>query len=157
MLSMRYSVGMNKRPYIAVPTKLAAQFEAVAASLQMNGNQFGVHCLEGCIAAIQSDMPTQVPIVRHARRILRKDTNAADRLLLNLLERTFPELPKNTERFRELLVEETNRIDGELTTERLKAAHALAMARWKEEDKRATDPVGERAKIERRRRAAESK
>ncbi len=154
---MRYSVGMTKRPYIAVPAKLAAQFEAVAASLQMNGNQFGVHCLEGCIAAIQSDMPTQVPIVRHARRILRKDTNAADRLLLNLLEKTFPDLPKNTERFRELLVEETNRIDGELTKERLQAAHSLALARWKEEDKRATDPVGERAKIERRRQAAESK
>lgn len=144
---------MNKRPYIAVPAKLAARFEAVAASLQMNGNQFGVHCLEGCLAAIESADPIQVSIVRHARRILRKDTNAADRLLLNLLEKTFPDLPKNTERFRELLIEETNRIDGELTPEHLRAAHALALARWKAEEKRMEDPVGERAKIELRRSA----
>ena len=103
----------------------------MAEALGLNVNQFGVRCLEGCLAAIQSDKPTDVPIIRHARRILRKDASAADRLLLGLLEKTFPDLPTNTERFRELLVEETNKIEGDLTKERLKEAHSVALARWK--------------------------
>jgi hypothetical protein len=147
---------MTKRSYVAIPAKLDAEFEALAATLQMNVNKLGVLCLEGCLAAINSGTPTQVPIVQHARRILRKDTNAADRLLVNLLEKTFPDLPKNTERFRELLIEETNRIDGDLTPERLRAAHAQALARWKEEEKRRADPVGELMKMEQRRKAAKS-
>ena len=97
---------MPKRLYIAVPTQLADQFDALAARLQLNVNQLGARCLEGCVSAIEANAPIQVPIVQHARRVLRKDTNAADRLLLNLLEKTFPGLPKNTERFRELLMEE---------------------------------------------------
>jgi hypothetical protein len=147
---------MIKRSYVAVPTKLAVEFEALAATLQMNVNKLGALCLEGCVTAINSGTPTQVPIVQHARRILRKDTNAADRLLVNLLERTFPDLPKNTERFREILIEETNRIDGDLTTERLRAAHAQALARWKVEEKRKADPIGEMMKMEQRRKVSQS-
>jgi hypothetical protein len=139
MLSLWYDAFMNKRSYVAIPTKLTAQFETVAEALGMNVNQFGVHCLEGCMAAIQGDNPTEVPIVRHARRILRKDATAADRLLLDLLMKTFPDLPTNTERFRELLIEETNKIAGELTNERLKQAHSVAMSRWKLEDKMMRD------------------
>jgi hypothetical protein len=154
---MTYTDHMTKRSYVAVPTKLDAEFEALAATLQLNVNKLGALCLEGCVAAINSGTPTQIPIVQHARRILRKDTNAADRLLVNLLEKTFPDLPKNTERFRELLIEETNRIDGDLTTERLRAAHSQALVRWKAEEKFREDPVGEMVKIEQRRRAAKSK
>jgi hypothetical protein len=148
---------MTKRSYIALPTKLTPKVKQIASGLGMNVNEFGVHCLEGCVAAIEAETVTPVSIVRHARRILRKEINAGDRLLLNLLEKSFPELPKNTERFREILIEETNQIDGELTTERLKAAHGQAMIRWKAEEKRWEDPVGERAKIEQRRKAAKSK
>jgi hypothetical protein len=157
MLSIVYAWQMNKRSYIALPTKLGPEVEAIAASLGLNVNSFGVRCMEGCVAAIKSATPTQVPIVHHARRILHKETNAADRLLVNLLEKTFPDLPKNTERFREILIEETNRIDGELTTERLKATHSLALDRWKAEERFRGDPVGEMVKIEQRRKAAKSK
>jgi hypothetical protein len=153
---MPYTDDMTKRSYVAIPAKFDAEFEALAATLQMNVNQLGVLCLEGCLAAINSGTPTQVPIVQHARRILRKDTNAADRLLVNLLEKTFPDLPKNTERFRELLIEETNRIDGDLTMERLRAAHSQALVRWKAEERRREDPVGEMIKMEQRRKAAKS-
>jgi hypothetical protein len=140
----------NKRSYVAIPIKIAPEFESVAEALGLNVNQFGVRCLEGCLAAIQADKPTDVPIIRHARRILRKDTSAADRLLLGLLEKTFPDLPTNTERFRELLVEETNKIEGDLTKERLKDAHSVALARWKTEERRLADPIGEMVKMQRR-------
>lgn len=153
---MYYSV-MAKRSYVAIPAELTPQFESVAESLGMNINQFGVRCLEGCMAAIQADKPTEVPIVRHARRLLRKDTTAADRLLLSLLEKTFPDLPTDTERFRELLVEETNKIDGDLTKERLKEAHSVALARWKTEERRLADPIGERMKSQRRRQSSDTK
>ena len=141
---------MTKRAYVALPAKLTPEVEAIAAALQMNVNEFGVRCLEGCVAAINADAPMHVPMVRHARRILRKELNAGDRLLLAMLEKTFPNLPKNTERFRELLIEETNAIDGELTPERLKLAHAAAMDRWKAEERRWENPVGEKAKQQRR-------
>jgi len=124
---------MAKRSYVAIPAELTPQFESVAEALGLNINQFGVRCLEGCMAAIQSPMPREVPIVRHARRILRKDATAADRLLLNLLEKTFPDLSTTSERFREMLVEEANRIEGDLTKETLKKAHSAASIRWQME------------------------
>lgn len=126
---------MAKRIYVAIPTGIAGEIESLAKELGTNPNQFGVHCIEGCLAAIKANKSLAVPIVQHARRILRKDNAAADRLLVDLLEKTFPDLPKNTERFRELLIEETNKIDGQLTQDRLKAAHSIAMARWKAEAK----------------------
>jgi len=129
---MYYSV-MAKRSYVAIPAELTPQFESVAEALGMNVNQFGVRCLEGCMAAIQSPTPLEVRIVRHARRILRKDATAADRLLLNLLEKTFPDLPTTPERFREMLVEEANRIEGDVTKERLQKAHSAASIRWQME------------------------
>lgn len=126
---------MAKRIMVAIPTEITPQVETVAHALGLNPNQFGVRCIEGCLAAIQAEAAPTVAIVTHARRILRKDSKAADRLLTNLLEKTFPNLPKNTERFKELLIEETNKIDDELTKDRLKAAHSIAMARWKAEAK----------------------
>ena len=125
----------KKRIYVAIPTGITADIESLAKELGQNPNQFGVHCIEGCMAAIRADKSLAVPIVQHARRILRKDSAAADRLLVDLLEKTFPDLPKNTGRFKELLIEETNKIDGQLTQDRLKAAHSIAMARWKAEAK----------------------
>jgi hypothetical protein len=125
-----------KRTYVAVPTAIAEEFEVIANQLGQNPNQFGAHCLEGCLAAIKTEKSPIVPIVQHARRVLRKDAVAADRLLVELLEKTFPDLPKNTDRFKELLIEETNRIDGTLTKEKLQGAHAVALARWKAEGKR---------------------
>ena len=149
---------MAKRSYVAIPAELTPQFESVAESLGMNINQFGVRCLEGCMAAIQADKPTEVPIVRHARRLLRKDATAADRLLLNLLEKTFPDLPTTTERFREMLVEEANRIESDLTKETLKKAHSgVALVRWKTEERRMADPIGERMKSQRRRQSSDTK
>jgi hypothetical protein len=144
---------MTKRAYVALPAKLTPQVEEIAASLAMNVNEFGVHCLEACVAAIQADTLGHVSFVRHARRILRKDVTAGDRLLLNLLEKAFPDLPKDNDRLRELLIEETNLIQGDLTPERLKAAHSQALARWRAEEKRMADPVGELAKIKLRRSA----
>jgi hypothetical protein len=126
---------MAKRIMIAVPNEITPQVEAVAEALGINTNQFGVRCIEGCLAAINAAGPTAIPIVTHARRILSKESRAADRLLTNLLEKTFPDLPKNTARFRELLIEETNKIEGELTQAQLKSAHSAAMARWKSEGK----------------------
>lgn len=126
---------MTKRIYVAIPTGIAAEIESLAKELGTNPNQFGVHCIEGCLAAIKADKSLAVPIVQHARRVLRKDNVAADRLLVNLLVKTFPDLPQNTERFKELLIEETNKIDGELTKEKLQSAHSIALARWKAEGK----------------------
>jgi hypothetical protein len=126
---------MAKRVYVAIPAGITAEIESLAKELGSNPNQFGVNCIEGCMAAIKADKLIGVPVVQHARRILRKDNAAADRLLVDLLEKTFPELPKNTEHFRQILIEETNKIDGQLTQERLKAAHSVAMARWKGEGK----------------------
>jgi hypothetical protein len=85
-----------KRMYVAIPTAIAGEIETLAKELGQNPNQFGVHCLEGCVAAIRAAKPTPVSIVQHARRVLRKDNAAADRLLMDLLEKTFPDLPKDT-------------------------------------------------------------
>jgi hypothetical protein len=126
---------MAKRTTVAIPTSITPEVEAVAKALGMNSNKFAVSCIEGCLLAINADTSPTVPIVLHARRVLRKDSAAADRLLVELLEKTFPNLPKNTERFRELLVEETNKIEGQLTKDKLQSAHSLAMARWKGEGK----------------------
>jgi hypothetical protein len=126
---------MAKRTTVAIPTSITPDVEAVAKALGMNSNKFAVSCIEGCLLAINADTSPTVPIVLHARRVLRKDSAAADRLFVEMLEKTFPNLPKNTSRFRELLVEEANKIEGQLTQERLKAAHSIAMARWKAEAK----------------------
>jgi hypothetical protein len=126
---------MTKRITAQIPSNITPEVESVAKALGINANKFAVHCVEGCLAAIKADNSSTVPIVQHARRILRKDSAAADRLLVDLLEKTFPDLPKNPARFRELLVEETNRVEVKLTNDKLKAAHAIAMARWKSEGK----------------------
>jgi hypothetical protein len=124
---------MAKRVYVAIPAGITSDVESLAKELGINPNQFGVHCIEGCLAAIKAEKTMPVPFVQHARRVLRKDSAAADRLLAELLHKTFPDLPKNTDRFKDILIEETNKIDGQLSPDRLRAAHSIAMARWKAE------------------------
>jgi hypothetical protein len=121
---------MTKRAYVAIPAELVPQFEAVSEALGMNVNQFGVRCLKGIMAAIEAEKLEEVHLVRHVRRILRKDATAADRLLLDLLEETFPDLPKQPPRFQELLLEEANRILGKLTKEKLERAYSIVQIRY---------------------------
>jgi hypothetical protein len=151
-------LSMPKRAYVALPLQLTPEVEKIAEALGMTVNQFGVRCVEGCLAAIYGEVPTTIPIVRHARRIVRKELSAGDRLLIAMLEKAIPELPEHNERLRELLIEETNAIEGELTDEQLRMAHAMAMTRWKAEEKKIKfqEPAGKPGKTEPHRRRAKT-
>ncbi len=75
------------------------------------------------------------PIVRHARRVLRRDLPRADQLIQLALEKLIDGWAERTERWRANLIEEVNAEQGPLTETALKNAVKRAEVRWNAEQK----------------------
>ncbi len=121
------------RIYAKVPDSLAPKVADVAKRLGQNPNQLVTHCVEGCLAAIDAEKPEMPPIVVLARRVLDKHLDAADRLLVSLISKTLPSFQEGAERYRQLVIEEAKKIEGELTLKKLRAAADMASERLAEE------------------------
>ena len=90
---------------------------------------------EGCVIQIQAERtPNEPPpIVRHARRVLRRYLPRADQLIQLALEKLIDGWGDRTERWRTILVEEVNAEPGLPTELALESATKRAEARWNNE------------------------
>ncbi len=126
----------KKRVTVMIHDRLTSRVIEYAAAMEIAPNELINRFVEGCLQQIDQKRPPTdaVPMVDQVRQRLRRNLTLADRWLQNKLEQLIPTWANKTQRWRDLVLEETNLAgDEELTRETILAARKRAEKRWKAE------------------------
>ena len=129
-------ISEKKRVTVMLHDRLTARVVDIAVVMKISPNELVNRFVEGCLQQFEEKRKPvdPIPMVEAARHAFRRDLSLADQWLQRQLEKRISGWARRTQRWRDLVLEETNlTADAELTDETILLARNRADKRWKAE------------------------